>query len=136
MELHVCGNIVESLSTDILNLPNTNFHGYVEDVSVFYRQATVVLNPVIYGSGLKIKSIEALRYGKCLISTPVGVEGIPLAHELLPVAEADQLGSLLVSLLDNTKKIEEYEQNATYMFNKNYTPDACYHELINIIMDY
>ncbi|UXE61025.1 MAG: glycosyltransferase family 4 protein [Woronichinia naegeliana WA131] len=136
VELHVCGNIVESLSTDILNLPNTNFHGYVEDVSVFYRQATVVLNPVIYGSGLKIKSIEALRYGKCLISTPVGVEGIPLAHELLPVAEADQLGSLLVSLLDNTKKIEEYEQNATYMFNKNYTPDACYHELINIIMDY
>jgi glycosyltransferase involved in cell wall biosynthesis len=135
VELHVCGNIVDSLATDILHMPNTNFHGYVEDVSLFYHQAIVVLNTVIYGSGLKIKSIEALRYGKCLVSTPVGVEGMPFSHDLLPIAEPNQLGSLLISLLDNKEKIETYEKNAVYLFNKNYTPSACYDQLLNIIMN-
>lgn len=52
----------------------TGFHrvqglGYIEDPGEFYRQVDVVVNPVTIGTGLKIKSVEALGWGKPLVAT-------------------------------------------------------------------
>jgi glycosyltransferase involved in cell wall biosynthesis len=50
--------------------------GRVEDLSDFYRRCAIIVNPCPSGTGLKIKSIEALQYGKPLVSTAIGAEGI------------------------------------------------------------
>ncbi len=132
-ELHVCGNISKVISPCLLSAPKTTFYGYVEDISALYHQATVVLNPVLYGSGLKIKSVEALRYGKCLLSTPVGVEGMPEVYEVMPVVPPNQLGQTLITLLSNVEEINKYEEVSRQIFNKYYTPDTCYSKLLDIL---
>jgi glycosyltransferase involved in cell wall biosynthesis len=50
--------------------------GWVEDLDAEYRRAAVVVNPTVAGTGLKIKSVEALCKGKPLVATVNSVEGI------------------------------------------------------------
>lgn len=54
--------------------------GFVDDVRSAYRQAHVVINPVRQGTGLNIKSIEALGYGMPLVSSSAGARGLESAH--------------------------------------------------------
>jgi polysaccharide biosynthesis protein PslH len=50
--------------------------GKVEDPQPVYDLANVVINPVPYGTGLKIKTIEALGYAKPLVTTSIGADGL------------------------------------------------------------
>lgn len=53
--------------------------GFVEDLATTYGMADVVVNPVRSGTGLNIKSIEALGYGIPLVTTASGSRGIEAA---------------------------------------------------------
>jgi len=50
--------------------------GFVENVDSFYADMDIILNPNIGGTGLKIKSVEALSFGKPLIATVDAMIGI------------------------------------------------------------
>ena len=62
-----------------LQHPNLEAPGLVQDLAAEYRAASVVVNPIESGGGIKIKAVEALACGKFLISTPDGMNGI--GHE-------------------------------------------------------
>lgn len=49
--------------------------GLTDDIAACYRDADVVINPVRQGTGQAIKSIEALSYGRPLVTTSQGVRG-------------------------------------------------------------
>jgi glycosyltransferase involved in cell wall biosynthesis len=44
--------------------------GVIDDTAAAYEQGHVVVNPVFEGTGLPIKSVEALMHGKALVATP------------------------------------------------------------------
>jgi len=46
-----------------------------------FHTANVMVVPLLSGSGLKIKILEGMAYGKCVITTSVGAEGIEAEHE-------------------------------------------------------
>jgi polysaccharide biosynthesis protein PslH len=50
--------------------------GFVEDVDAVLMRCCAMICPLLFGSGIKLKAIDALRCGVPLISTPSGVEGI------------------------------------------------------------
>lgn len=56
--------------------------GMVGQLAEFYDQVDCVLNPMMGGTGLKIKTIEALAFGRPVIGTVDAFEGIPTRHEL------------------------------------------------------
>jgi glycosyltransferase involved in cell wall biosynthesis len=58
--------------------------GWVESLADEYAAAEVVINPTIAGTGLKIKSCEALCHGKSLVVWPDGVDGMPEADKVVP----------------------------------------------------
>jgi glycosyltransferase involved in cell wall biosynthesis len=51
--------------------------GYVPDVLPYLNAADVVVCPLRIGGGVKLKTIEALRRGKAIVSTQVGAQGLP-----------------------------------------------------------
>lgn len=51
--------------------------GLVDDLDDFYRRIDIAINPMVGGTGLKIKSLEALSYGKALLATEDAMVGIP-----------------------------------------------------------
>ncbi|MEP7087663.1 MAG: glycosyltransferase family 4 protein [Gemmatimonadota bacterium] len=56
--------------------PSIIYSGWVSDLDAVYREASVVLNPAMAGTGLKIKSVEALAHGKPLVAWSNGVDGL------------------------------------------------------------
>lgn len=50
--------------------------GWIPDLALFYRDLRVIVNSVVRGTGLKIKSVEAMAHARPLIAYPVGLEGM------------------------------------------------------------
>ena len=53
-----------------------SFLGPIDDIKAVYRRVLVAVVPVRYGSGVTIKTIEAIQYGIPVISTTLGVDGL------------------------------------------------------------
>lgn len=54
------------------------FTGFVDDLDELYRRVRVVCCPIFSGGGTRIKMIEAAAYGKPIVATRIGVEGLDL----------------------------------------------------------
>jgi hypothetical protein len=50
--------------------------GRIENLPSAYAQARVVINPAVAGTGLKIKTVEALCYLRPIVVWPSGVDGV------------------------------------------------------------
>ncbi len=94
--------------------------GMVDKLTEFYDHVECVLNPMMGGTGLKIKTIEALAYGCPIIGTVDAFEGIETRHPLHQlrsieeVAEAMQRYQSSEALRREMQK-ESYRVFALYM---------------------
>ena len=50
-------------------------HGGVDDLAQFYRTADIVVVPLFDGGGMKMKTAEAISFGKCIVGTEEGLTG-------------------------------------------------------------
>jgi len=133
-ELHVCGNICASASTWNGIAPGVVLHGYCAETTPYYAKASVVINPCIYGSGLKIKNIEAMAHGKCLLTTPVGVQGLePYVGEALLLAETADFAQTLIDLLSNQAFRERIGHAAQECVAEYFSEEACFAPLLACI---
>lgn len=100
--------------------------GNIDDLYKYYSIGDVVINPVFSGTGLKIKSFEALAYGKVLISHPHNTIGIFNRTEspILEAEKADEFVSHLVRIFNHKDEIIRLKkQSVKYMsdFNNHVT---------------
>ncbi|GGZ05907.1 glycosyltransferase [Novosphingobium colocasiae] len=56
--------------------PGVHFHGMVPDLAPLYAAAGVAISPLTFGSGLKIKLVEALAHGKAVVATATTLQGV------------------------------------------------------------
>lgn len=76
VKLLIAGSICDSKNR-IIKSENVIFLGRFQNPSEVYSIADIAINPVNIGTGLKIKSIEALSYGMPLVTYSHGIEGLP-----------------------------------------------------------
>jgi polysaccharide biosynthesis protein PslH len=58
--------------------PGVRYVGPVPSVTPSYERAHAVVVPVFEGSGTRLKVIEAMAHGRPVVSTALGVEGLPV----------------------------------------------------------
>lgn len=88
--LHVAGRNMP-IDMQNKNLKNVKFYGEIEDAADFIKDKFICIVPLFSGSGLKIKIIEAWQYGKLVITTPVGAEGLPESPEKLYISAENEM---------------------------------------------
>lgn len=88
--------------------------GHVDSLDDFYRLGNIVINPVFNGTGLKIKTFEALSYGKTTIVHPHSLIGIYQKDTapLYSATTAAQWVDVLTELLDERHDYEQDKQRA------------------------
>lgn len=104
------------------------FHGLVDDLAPFYTRAGVVISPLLHGSGLKIKLIEALARGKAAVATAVTLQGVEETAGQA-VARADDAPAFLAAILqlaDSDEARGALAERALTTARVHFSPDACY----------
>ena len=93
----ICSRIRDGAS------PRLRRFGFVDEVEDLYRQAAVVINPQQFGTGLSIKSIDALRNGRPMVTTPSGARGLEegAGPAFLQAGTASEFAHLVIDLLRN-----------------------------------
>jgi glycosyltransferase involved in cell wall biosynthesis len=76
--LIIAGNKPERIASFAGGPPGVEFTGFVDNLEELYRRVRVVCCPVMSGGGTRLKIIEAAAYGKVIVSTRVGAEGLDL----------------------------------------------------------
>lgn len=89
------------ISRSKLSQPSTRCLGPMEDSTPVYRDSLFMINPIQGGTGLKIKTIEALSYGRAIVTTTVGAEGLDASASVLTRDDANAFASVMVELLRN-----------------------------------
>ncbi len=71
--------------------PNVAITGLVPDAVPYLDRAAVVVVPVRFGGGMRVKVLEAMAAGKALVASPRAVEGLDLRDgDQVLLAETDQ----------------------------------------------
>ena len=80
--------------------------GRVADVTPYLDNAAVVVAPLRFGGGMRVKMLEALAAGKSVVASSLAIEGLDvLTGEQVMLAETDQqLGEAIVELLTDPGK--------------------------------
>jgi glycosyltransferase involved in cell wall biosynthesis len=93
--------LVGGIGDRIRDEPGVRRLGFVDSLDEVYQRASVVINPQQFGTGLSIKSVEALRHGRPLVSTVSGGRGLEdgAGVAFLQAASAEEFGAQLVVLL-------------------------------------
>jgi succinoglycan biosynthesis protein ExoO len=71
-QFDVVGTVGEAVPA---GAPNVHVHGQQGDISPAYNRATLCVVPLRFGTGLKIKLIEAMVHGRAVVTTAAGAEG-------------------------------------------------------------
>lgn len=100
-----------------ITIPNVSIIENVENAANFYAQHQIMIVPLHSGSGLRIKIIEGMAYGKAIVSTSIGAEGIHVksGKELILADTAQNFTSMVVSLLqDQNLRISLEDQASAF----------------------
>ncbi|MBX2877150.1 MAG: glycosyltransferase family 4 protein [Saprospiraceae bacterium] len=79
VKLHVAGRNTPDWLLKMRNR-NIEVHGEVPNATEFINQHSVMVVPLLSGSGMRAKILEGMALGKVVISTKLGLEGIPAKH--------------------------------------------------------
>ncbi len=73
--------------------PGVEFLGFVPDLQALYARSRVVVAPILTGGGTRVKIIEAALYGRPVVSTTLGAEGLEMSAEHGELVIADEPGA-------------------------------------------
>ena len=77
--------------------------GFVEDARAVLAQGRIFVNPQTVGSGVKLKSLVAMASGRCLLTYPEGIRGVPArdGRDCAVVSSVDEMVTRAVALVDD-----------------------------------
>ena len=94
--------------------PSVRVTGRVEDVRPYLEEASVYVIPLRIGGGTRLKVFEAMAMAKPVVSTSIGVEGLPILNgaDALVADEPDGFADAVVRLLRDRPYAERVGQAA------------------------
>lgn len=96
--------------------------GMVCDPEQIYKKADVVVIPMLYGTGISIKTVEALGHSKPIVSTSVGARGMldEAGKSFLVADTAEGFAESVIKILKDKQLAEDLSRNAyNYITKRN-----------------
>ena len=109
--------------------------GFRADLGDEWAAASLVLNPTVAGTGLKIKSVEALARGKALVATRNAVEGIATgpAPPFRACGDFAELARATIALLGAPEERRALEERARAWAERHLTVEEVYRPLADVL---
>ena len=110
-------------------------HGEVSNAIDFMSKHKVMLVPLFTGSGIRVKIIEGMSLGKCIISTSIGVKGINCTNNknILIANTENEFIEAMCFCIQNPDKVNEIGNEAKKYARENFSKEHITNELKKII---
>jgi glycosyltransferase involved in cell wall biosynthesis len=134
ISLHIAGRNGSDSFISKLSHPSIQFHGEVENTVEFLSSYSVMVVPILSGSGIRVKILEGMALGIPVVTTTLGAEGIPVTDgaQLLIADESEQFAETLLQLLENRSLAEHLSSNARKMAEEKFDTFTVAAELANL----
>lgn len=111
--------------------------GEVEDSEAFMRESGILVVPLLSGSGIRIKILEAMSLGVTIISTSIGAEGIPATHkENILIADTPQAFADAVSFcIRYPEECRRIGERAADFVRQNYNEEVIAGRLMEFLTE-
>lgn len=125
------------LFSDVHN-QNIFFHGTVENLKDAYENADIAVVPLLAGTGLKIKFVEALSYSTPVVATTYGIEGCHNAHTVCAfhAPTTQEFIDFSIAILENHKLKERMQYNCSSYVDEYLSPKVAMKELQDVLNTY
>lgn len=125
-QLDVVGMYPEAELAGQIAAAGGRLHANVPSVIPFYQRASVVISPIFYGSGTRIKIIEAMAFGRPVVSTTVGAEGLGLGpgREVLIADDLPRFAAAVVDLLGDPAQADALRVAGRLHYLAHFAPDV------------
>lgn len=130
--LRIAGSVCGVLEPcDLPNALAEKHLGFVDDLSEEYAKAEVVVVPVLTGTGMKIKLVDAIGHGKAIVTTSEGASGLlDHAGSVFCVADdPDGFASAIVAIADDSSRRQALEAAARRAATSVFSDEHCFAEL-------
>ena len=126
--LRIAGLICNALPESCKGTPGVELLGFQDDISGELARCSLLAAPYLYGSGLKIKVVEAACAGKAVVTTTPGVVGtnLEIGRAIAVHDEPEAFASAMIDLLGSRAKRASMATAAFESAKALYSPEACY----------
>ncbi len=119
--LHIAGRNCPSW---LLRLKRENVivHGEVPDAKAFVNQHSLMIVPILSGSGMRAKILEGMALEKVVLTTSIGLEGIEATHlqEVIIADTAEEFKYWIAYCYENPEELPIIGRRARVLVEKKY----------------
>lgn len=129
--------LVDEGRQDGLLMTHVKLLGTVSRLEDFYSQIDLAINPVQFGTGLKIKNVEALAYGRPLVTTASGATG--MSKRALDACRISaglaEMSRDLVELCSHPEQLQSLASIAGQVAKTEFSEEQTFSELRELLMN-
>lgn len=123
--------IVGRICDEIPNLENVTKIRYIGNLNEIYEQCKITICPMLSGTGLKIKVVESLSFGKPVVCNERGVDGLlcKINNGCLVTNNKEEFAKYILELISNSNYYNEHLNNAKKFFKNSLDEDVVFKTL-------
>ncbi len=109
--------------------------GYVPDIRSCYRSAALFVAPILTGTGMRVKLLEALSMGMAVVATPLAAQGFQSTHgpTMLTAETAEAFAEQTVTLLRNPDLRSNLGAKARRMIQERYDWNVIGRQFLDLV---
>lgn len=125
--LRIIGKGMEKLEGEAKLPPKVEVVGWVDSLDDEYMKADIIIAPIFEGGGMKVKTAEALKFGKAFIGTSEALEGYRenIPQKLLgnKIFECNDCAQFIAAIkkIAASKEIGKYNEDIRKIFLEHYS---------------
>ncbi len=109
--------------------------GFVDNPYNEIQKCNLFVAPMVSGAGVQNKILEAMKMGKCVVTTQIGAEGLVnlKGRELIVCEDDQQMIESIIDLLENNLTSEKIGKRAKAYVENNYSEELVSNQLDSLI---
>lgn len=133
VQLHIVGKWTEEQKTQFKNYKNILFDGFVNSLQEALKGAICIV-PILRGSGIRMKILDAVNFGSPFISTTIGALGMGFndGQDCFIADTPNDFYFKLSALIEDSNLRETFYKNSYIVYNNLYTKEAVINRRLTI----